>query len=69
MQATVVQTRPGSAQSPVEETRPGGAQDPVVQTSPGEAQAQCVDRSECSTGICGAYKVQEQMRLLLSRHV
>jgi hypothetical protein len=52
MQATVVQTYSGAAQGPVEKARPGAGQDSVVQTSPGEAHAQCLDRSECSTGIC-----------------
>ncbi len=42
---------PGYAPGPVEETRLGATQDSVVQTSLGEAQAQCVKRSECSTGL------------------
>jgi hypothetical protein len=53
MHATVVQTRPGPAKVPVEETCPGEAKDSVVSTRPGEAQApQCLDTSECSTGLC-----------------
>jgi hypothetical protein len=56
MQATVIQTRLDAAQGPEEETRPGATQDSVVQTSSGEARTQCVDRTECSTGICSVDK-------------
>jgi hypothetical protein len=64
MHATVVQTRPGPSKVPVEETCPGEAKDSVVSTRPGEAQApQCVDTSECSTGLCSVCvcrQIQEQ---------
>ncbi len=69
MQATGVQTIPGSAQGPVEETHPGAAQKSIVKTSPGEAQAQCVDNSECQHRHLLCRSVPERHGLLLSRNV